>query len=74
MTSYLTSPYFSVGRRPVLFLGVVILVLGRCVTAFTAGYYIVFLVANVVASLPVSVVFQSPLIIGKVARTFVCDL
>jgi hypothetical protein len=54
----------------VLFLGVVILVLGRFVIAFTAGYYVVFLVANVVASLPLAVVFQSPLIIGEVTQAF----
>lgn len=53
-----------IGRRPVLFLGVLTLVLGRCVSAFTAGHFIVFLVANLVASLPIAVVFQSPLIIG----------
>jgi hypothetical protein len=39
------------------------------VSAFTAGYFIVFLVANVVASLPIAVVFQSPLIIGKLPAT-----
>ncbi|XP_021937633.1 carcinine transporter-like isoform X2 [Zootermopsis nevadensis] len=54
----------TIGRRPVLFLGVATLVLGRCVVAFTAGTYVVFLLANFVASLPISVVFQSPLIIG----------
>jgi predicted MFS family arabinose efflux permease len=55
---------FRIGRRPVLFLGVVVLVIGRCVSAFTASFYSVFLVANLVACLPVAVVFQSPLIIG----------
>jgi hypothetical protein len=38
------------------------------VSAFTASYFIVFLVANVVASLPIAVVFQSPLIIGKMSE------
>jgi predicted MFS family arabinose efflux permease len=60
---------FRIGRRPVLFLGVLTLVLGRCVSAFTAGHFIVFLVANIVASLPIAVVFQSPLIIGKISET-----
>lgn len=53
-----------------LFLGVATLVLGRCVVAFTAGTYVVFLLANFVASLPISVVFQSPLIIGKISQAF----
>lgn len=54
----------TIGRRPVLFLGVTTLVLGRCITALTASYYSLFLAANIIASLPVAVVFQSPLIIG----------
>jgi predicted MFS family arabinose efflux permease len=64
MTEKLTCLFLRIGRRPVLFLGVVILVIGRCVSAFTASYYSVFLVANFVACLPIAVVFQSPLIIG----------
>jgi predicted MFS family arabinose efflux permease len=61
--------WFRIGRRPVLFLGVLTLVIGRCVSAFTAGHFVVFLVANVVASLPIAVVFQSPLIIGNTSET-----
>jgi predicted MFS family arabinose efflux permease len=56
--------YSSIGRRPVLFLGVSLLVLGRCVLAFSAELYPVFLTAVVVTSLPIGVIFQSPLIIG----------
>lgn len=54
----------SIGRRPVMFLGVSLLVLGRCVLAFSADLYPVFLTAVVVTSLPMGVIFQSPLIIG----------
>jgi MFS family permease len=65
---------FRIGRRPVLFLGVVILVVGRCASAYTASLYSVFLVANFVANLPISVVFQSPLIIGGAAEIFSLNL
>ncbi|KAJ4432374.1 hypothetical protein ANN_20993 [Periplaneta americana] len=54
----------AIGRRPVMFLGVLLLVLGRCVAVFSAGIYTLFLAANVVSSLPAGVIFQSPLIIG----------
>lgn len=54
----------TIGRRPVLFLGVALLVLGRCVLVFSAGIYTIFLAAVVVTSLPTGVIFQSPLIIG----------
>lgn len=54
----------TIGRRPVLFLGVSLLVLGRCVLAFSAELYPVFLTAVIVTSLPMGVIFQSPLIIG----------
>jgi predicted MFS family arabinose efflux permease len=56
--------FSSIGRRPVMFLGVALLVLGRCVLAFSASLYPVFLTAVVVTSLPMGVIFQSPLIIG----------
>jgi hypothetical protein len=46
----------------------IIIVLGRCVSAFTAGYYTIFLVANFFASLAVSVVLGAPYIIGNVAE------
>jgi hypothetical protein len=61
----ITCLCFRIGRRPVLFLGVIALVVGRCVSVFTASIYSVFLLANFVANLPVAVVFQSPLIIGE---------
>jgi hypothetical protein len=54
----------SIGRRPVMFLGVALLVLGRCALLFSAGLYPMFLTAIVVTSLPMGVIFQSPLIIG----------
>ena len=66
----MTCLCFRIGRRPVLFLGVVTLVIGRCATAFTASIYSVFLVAYFVANLPVAVIFHSPLIIGGMAETF----
>lgn len=56
--------YSSIGRRPVMFLGVALLVLGRCVLSFSAGIYPLFLTAVVLTSLPMGVIFQSPLIIG----------
>jgi len=70
MTEKMTCLCFRIGRRPVLFLGVVTLVIGRCASAFTASIYSVFLVANFVANLPVAVIFHSPLIIGGMAETF----
>jgi hypothetical protein len=47
-----------------MFLGVALLVLGRCVLSFSAGIYPLFLTAVVLTSLPMGVIFQSPLIIG----------
>jgi hypothetical protein len=52
----------------VLFIGAIIIVLGRCVSAFTAGYYTIFLVANFFASLAISVVLGATYIIGTVAE------
>jgi hypothetical protein len=45
-----------------------LIALGRCVSAFTAGYYTIFLVANFFASLAISVVLGAPYIIGSVAE------
>jgi predicted MFS family arabinose efflux permease len=60
-----------IGRRPVMFLGISLLVLGRCVLAFSTELYPLFLTAAIVTSLPMGVIFQSPLIIGiyNAART-----
>jgi len=59
---------FRIGRRPVLIIGAIIIVLGRCVSAFTAGYYIIFLVANFFTSLAISAILGAPYIIGIVAE------
>jgi MFS family permease len=62
------SVCFRIGRRAVLFIGVFIIVLGRCASAFTAGYYSLFVVANGLASLGISAVLGAPYIIGIVAE------
>ncbi|XP_067015458.2 organic cation/carnitine transporter 2 isoform X2 [Anabrus simplex] len=54
----------SIGRRPVFFLTLFMLVFGRCISVFTANIYWLFLVASFLGSMSTSASFQSPLAIG----------
>ena len=52
------------GRRPVFYLSILIITVGRLVSMFTAAYYVVFCIAAVVGSLTAHSIFQAPLIIA----------
>ncbi|XP_053670810.1 beta-alanine transporter isoform X2 [Anopheles nili] len=54
----------TLGRRPVFYLSVLIITVGRLVSMFTAAYYAVFCVAAVVGSLTAHSIFQAPLIVA----------
>ncbi|XP_067015468.2 organic cation/carnitine transporter 2 [Anabrus simplex] len=53
-----------IGRRPVFFITLTILVLGRSLSALTAHIYWVFLIVSFLGSASTSASFQSPLAIG----------
>nr|XP_040219333.1 beta-alanine transporter [Anopheles coluzzii]XP_040219334.1 beta-alanine transporter [Anopheles coluzzii]XP_040219335.1 beta-alanine transporter [Anopheles coluzzii] len=54
----------TLGRRPVFYLSILIITVGRLVSMFTAAYYVVFCIAAVVGSLTAHSIFQAPLIIA----------
>nr|CAD7200915.1 unnamed protein product [Timema douglasi] len=53
-----------IGRRPVFFISIALLAAGRLISALTSGMYYVFLAVTVLSSIPVTAVFQAPLILG----------
>lgn len=53
-----------VGRRPVFFVTLFMLAVGRCLIVFTASIYPLFLTATVLGSVSQSAAFQSPLVLG----------
>nr|CAD7265567.1 unnamed protein product [Timema shepardi] len=53
-----------IGRRPVFFVSLAMLVVGRLVNAFTSDMYYVFMAVTVFTSIPVTALYQTPLIIG----------
>nr|CAD7406602.1 unnamed protein product [Timema cristinae] len=53
-----------IGRRPVFFISLAMLVVGRLVNAFTSDMYYVFMAVTVFTSIPVTALYQTPLIIG----------
>ena len=55
---------FRVGRRPVFFVTLFMLAVGRCLIVFTASIYPLFLTATVLGSVSQSAAFQSPLVLG----------
>nr|CAD7406604.1 unnamed protein product [Timema cristinae] len=57
-------PLAMIGRRPVFFISVALLAAGRLISALTSGMYYVFLAVTVISSIPVTAVFQAPLILG----------
>ncbi|GLH06711.1 Uncharacterized protein GBIM_12174 [Gryllus bimaculatus] len=54
----------SIGRRPVFFVTLLLLVVGRGLAVVTAGIYPLFLIMAVVGSVPSSAAFQSPFTVG----------
>ncbi|XP_058058276.1 beta-alanine transporter-like [Anopheles bellator] len=54
----------TLGRRPVYYLSVLIITLGRLVSMFTAGFYVVFCIAAIAGSLTAHSCFQAPFIIA----------
>jgi hypothetical protein len=55
---------FRIGRRPVFFVTLFMLAVGRCLTVFTASIYPLFLTVTVLGSVSQSAAFQSPLVLG----------
>jgi len=55
---------FRIGRRPIFFVTLFLLSVGRCLIVFTASIYPLFLAATVVGSVSQSAAFQSPLVLG----------
>jgi len=53
-----------IGRRPIFFVTLFLLSVGRCLIVFTASNYPLFLTATVVGSVSQSAAFQSPLVLG----------
>ncbi|GFG29642.1 hypothetical protein Cfor_10087 [Coptotermes formosanus] len=53
-----------IGRRPVFFVTLFMLAVGRCLTVFTASIYPLFLTVTVLGSVSQSAAFQSPLVLG----------
>ncbi|XP_069687232.1 carcinine transporter-like isoform X2 [Periplaneta americana] len=53
-----------IGRRPVFFVTLFMLAVGRCITVFAAGSYPLFLAVTFIGSLSQSAAFQSPLVLG----------
>nr|CAD7448068.1 unnamed protein product [Timema bartmani] len=53
-----------IGRRPVFFISLAMLVVGRLVNAFISDMYYVFMAVTVFTSIPVTALYQTPLIIG----------
>ncbi|KDR09584.1 hypothetical protein L798_00320, partial [Zootermopsis nevadensis] len=54
----------AIGRRPVFFVTLFLLAVGRCLTVFTASNYPLFLTVTVFGSVSQSAAFQSPLVLG----------
>jgi hypothetical protein len=67
-TSNYTGLYvcFSIGRRPIFFVTLFMLAVGRCLTVFTASSYPLFLTVTVLGSVSQSAAFQSPLVLGMI--------
>ena len=55
---------FRIGRRPVFFVTLFMLAVGRCLIVFTASIYPLFLTVTVLGSVSQSAAFQSPLVLG----------
>lgn len=53
-----------IGRRPVFFVTLFMLAVGRCLIVFTASIYPLFLTVTVLGSVSQSAAFQSPLVLG----------
>ncbi|KAK6631354.1 hypothetical protein RUM44_005880 [Polyplax serrata] len=52
------------GRKPVFYISIAVLVIGRTLSVFTSAYYYVFLFSIALGSLASTSVFQSPLVIS----------
>lgn len=55
---------FRIGRRPIFFVTLFLLAVGRCLTVFSASIYPLFLTVTVLGSVSQSAAFQSPLVLG----------
>lgn len=54
----------SIGRRPVFYLSVILIIIGRIMTTFTASVYYLFAIASIISMLTSMSIFLSPLIIA----------
>uniref|UniRef100_A0A182PNN8 Major facilitator superfamily (MFS) profile domain-containing protein n=1 Tax=Anopheles epiroticus TaxID=199890 RepID=A0A182PNN8_9DIPT len=54
----------TLGRRPVFYLSILIITVGRLISMFTAAYYVVFCIAAAIGSMSAQSILQSPLIIA----------
>lgn len=56
--------FSSVGRRPIFYISLLIMVVGRVLLIFTASNYMLFSVVTIFGCLTNSCVFSSPMIIA----------
>ncbi|KAJ9573945.1 hypothetical protein L9F63_008687, partial [Diploptera punctata] len=53
-----------IGRRPVFFMTLLMLAIGRCLIVLTASNYALFLTVTIIGSVSQSAAFQSPMVLG----------